>query len=468
MLEQWIGPAAFQRGLASYMRERALKPATAGDLWHHIGRAAGQPVTGVAQSWTDQPGVPLLEVASRCDVDMQRTVLTLRQSRFALGDALPGGPWLLPVQLARGSENTVLLMREREQQIALPGCDPARPVLANAGGVGYLRVDHDAALRERLALAFATMPAAGRVALLSDSFALASAGRRPMADHLALLLALPAVRDASRSVLYSMALQQWLQLDATLDGTAAQQALRDAGQALFAPALAQLGWMPAAGEDNETQLHRGELIAGLALLGHAPTVAEARARFSMALAGDAGMPSSLRRSVLAAVGSQAGDAEFDALLAALRRTDRQEDRWILLDALAAGRDAAHAQRLLDESLAGTVPPDIAAAIPGKVGERSSLAPLAYDFVLAHWPVLAQAAGDGVFGGRHWLLPGAAYWSNDASQARRLLDDQQRLDGAAGASTAERVAATIEVRLRLREREAVALPPALAAWRERLR
>jgi len=226
--------------------------------------------------------------------------------------------------------------------------------------------------------------------------------------------------------------------------------------------------MPAAGEDNETQLHRGELIAGLALLGHAPTVAEARARFSMALAGDAGMPSSLRRSVLAAVGSQAGDAEFDALLAALRRTDRQEDRWILLDALAAGRDAAHAQRLLDESLAGTVPPDIAAAIPGKVGERSSLAPLAYDFVLAHWPVLAQAAGDGVFGGRHWLLPGAAYWSNDASQARRLLDDQQRLDGAAGASTAERVAATIEVRLRLREREAVALPPALAAWRERLR
>jgi aminopeptidase N len=60
MLEQWIGPQAFQRGLASYMAERAYKPATAGDLWFHMARSTGLPVAEVAASWTNQPGLPLI------------------------------------------------------------------------------------------------------------------------------------------------------------------------------------------------------------------------------------------------------------------------------------------------------------------------------------------------------------------------------------------------------------------------
>lgn len=418
-------------------------------------------MAAVAASWTDQPGLPLLEVSSRCDPASRRTLVTLRQQRFALGDALPGGPWRLPLQLARGNERSSLLMRAREQQVALPGCDQ-RPLLANAGGHGYMRVDHDAALRSKLAAAFATLAPADRVALLSDSFALVTAGRRAVADHLPLLRNLAAVNDASRGALYLLALQQWRALDAALDGTPAQTAWRAAGHTLFAPALARLGWTPAAGEDSETQLFRGELIAGLALLGHAPTVAEARTRFGAALRADTGtLHPSLRQPVLVAVGSRADDAEFDALLAALRATDRQEERYILVEALAAGQDASRARRLLDESIAGRLPPDMAAEIVGKVGERPALGPLAYAFVLEHWAALAPLAGDGVFGGRHWLLPGAAYWSADAEQARRLLADQQRLSGAAGVSPAQRVAAGIEVRRRLREREAAALPAALA-------
>jgi hypothetical protein len=104
-------------------------------------------------------------------------------------------------------------------------------------------------------------------------------------------------------------------------------------------------------------------------------------------------------------------------------------------------------------------------LPSLVGEQPSLAPLAYDFVLKHWQVLAQLAGDGGFG-RHWLLPGALNMSSDPEAARRMVADQQRLDGAAGDSTAQQVLATVQNRDRLRQREAAALARALSGWAPR--
>jgi len=461
MLEQWVGAPAFQRGLASYMAERAMKPATAGDLWHHIGQAADQPVAQVAASWTDQAGIPLLELSSRCE--KSQTVVSLRQSRFSLGEPLAGGPWLLPVRLAHGDKTLTFLMRGAEQRLELPGCNEL-PLRANAGGGGYYRVDYEPALRSRLVGAFATLPPGDRLALMSDSFALASAGRRPMADHLALVRALPQVHDASRSALFSKALSDWHLLDVALDGTDAQGPLRVAGYALFAPELDRLGWAPAPGEDSETLNYRSALISGLGTLAHPPTLAEARQRFALALKpGHAGLAPSIRDAVLLAVGTEPQEAEFDALMSAFRATESQEDRWALMNALAAGRDESRARQLLEESLSGRIPPDVSAFLPSKVGERPSLGPLAYEFVLANWSTLSRLAGNGVFGGQNWLLPGASYWSADTAVARQLLLDQQRLAGAAGASTAHQAATGIELRHQLREREAVRLAAALASW-----
>lgn len=461
MLEQWIGPAAFRRGLAAYMAERAMKPATAGDLWHHIGRAAGQPVAEVAASWTDQPGLPLLSVSSRCDAG--QTLVQLRQERYSSGEPLEGGPWLLPLRLARGDATQAVLMRGATQELRWPGCDD-RPLLANAGGLGYYRVDADPALRQRLAESFTTLSPGDRVALVSDSFALARAGRRPLAEHFKLLAGIPGVKDSSRAALFMMALDQWRELDAALDGTPSQAALRAAGQTLFAPELQRLGWSPAPAEDRETQSLRAGLIIRLATLGHRPTVEAARQRFAAALAADArAVHPSIRGEILAAVGTDPQAAEFDALLAALHASDSQEERWQLIDALAAGRDEPRARRLLAQALTGQLPPDLSSFLASQVARRPPLAPVAYDFVLAHWDALSRLAGDGVFGGRNWLLPGAVGMSADTALVQRMLADQQRLTGDAGRSSARQVAAAVDVRRRLRERESGTLATALAGW-----
>jgi ERAP1-like C-terminal domain len=312
--------------------------------------------------------------------------------------------------------------------------------------------------------AFPTLPPADRVAVLSDSFALAQAGRGTLAAHFELLARLPVVNDTSRAALYTLAASQLSTLDIALDATAAQAALRAASRALLAPELSRLGWAAAASDDAEAGRLRGVLIRRLAQFGDGDIVATARSKFAAAMAGAAGgLAPAVRNAVIDAVGRHASASEFDVLLAALRRADDEEERWLLAGALANGSDRARAGQLLDEALAGRLPPNTAAALPGAVADVPALAPMAYQFTLTHWTALARLSGSGPFGGRYWLLPGAVGTSSDTALAQRMQADQQRLAGDAGAAPAAQMAASVAVRAAVRERESARLAKALEGW-----
>ncbi len=466
MLEQWIGEDAFQRGLAAYMKERRMAPATAGDLWHHIGQAADRPVTQVAASWTDQTGFPLIDASAACESG--RTVVSLQQQRFTSSPNVPAsGPWRVPVRVARGDSAQTWLLDQPQARFELPGCDDA-PIVVNAGARGFYRVRYSSELQQRLRRGFASFAAADRVALLADSFALAMAGQQDLAQHFAWLAQVPQAGGDGRAPLFAQAASQLTQLDRTLHGTPAQQRLRSAARSLLAPELARLGWDEAANEDAESRRLRGVLIGALAQLGDADVTARARERWSAALdpAGKAGasrVPGSLRGAVIGAVARNASAEESQALWAALRATNSEEERQLLVRALAVDPNPVRAKQLLDASVAGWLPPNIATDVPGIVGNEPVHAAAAYDFTAAHWPQLAKLAGSGVFGTRAWLLPGAADGFHDRAAANRLREDQRRLAGPTGAAPAETVAAAIEVRAALREREAERLGTALASW-----
>jgi aminopeptidase N len=465
MLEQWVGDEAFQRGLAAYMQERRLAPATAGDLWHHVGQAVGRPVGAVAATWTDQPGFPLVEASADCVEG--RTAVTLRQRRFMLASsanaqASDATQWQVPVRLARGAALETVLLDAPERRFELPGCGDAALVV-NAGGRGFYRVRYSDALQARLVERFASLPAADRVALLADSFALAQAGVQPLSRHFEWLAQLPRVTDSGRAPLYALAKTQLVALDDTLAGTPAAAALRATARALLAPELARLGWQVPATEDAEVTRLRGELIGALARWGDDAVVAASRERFAAALAPRGTLPASLRGAVIGAVGHHADQREFDALWSALRKSDNMEDRWLYVGALAATHDAARAKQVLGLALAEWLPSNVATDVPGIVARMPEHGAAAYAFAVEHWAKLAKRAGAGVFGERAWLLPSAAGGFHDRAAAVRLREDQQRLAGPAGVGPADQMATRIELRAALREREAERLALALAAW-----
>lgn len=466
MLEQWIGEAAFQRGLAAYMAERRMAPATAGDLWHHIGRAAERPVSDVAASWTDQPGFPLLDASAACESG--RTLVTLKQSRFLLSAAgTSNAQWRVPVRVARGEQRQTWLLEQPRAAFELPGCDD-QPIVVNAGARGFYRVRYSDELQQRLLRGFATFAAADRVALLADSFALALAGRQALSQHFAWLAQVPQATGDGRAPLLAMAASQLQQLDRALHGTPSQAGLRTAARALLDPELARLGWDEQANEDAEQRRLRGVLISALAQLGDPDVVARSRKLWAAALApaGKAGwpaLPGSLRGPVIGAVARNATAEESQALWAALRGANSEEDRWLYVRALSGDPTPARAKRLLEAATAGWLPPNVATEVPGIVAGEPVHAAQAYEFARANWAHLAKLAGSGVFGPRGWLLPGAADGLHERAAASRLREDQRRLAGPTGKAPAETVAAAIEVRASLREREAERLGTSLASW-----
>ena len=458
MLEQWIGPDAFRRGLASYIRERHLSNATAGDLWHHLSKAAGRDVAAVAMTWTDQDGLPLVEVTSRCVAG--RTHVDLKQQRFSLGTGdLAPHVWKIPVRLSRGKDRHTLLLDRAGQSIVLPGCSKA-PLLANAGGLGFYRVQYAAPDLRRLTDAFATLSPADRAALLGDTFALAQAGRVPMASYISLLAAVSRIRDETRNNLFSMSFLGLAFLDEAMAGTPAQDGVRRAGRAVLAPTLEGLGWTSTAGESGETTRLRGNLIVWLAYLGD-PAVAEKADRlFDADLAGTAPLPPSIRSSVVRAVGFRADRARFDALVSLLGSSSREEDRKTYAFALAGNRDPDRTRAFLDLSLTGALPANLSSDVPGMVGLASGNGALAYAFTLEHWDELARLAGEGR---RAWLLPAAAWRLNDSSWAKRLTEDQLARVGPDGASAAALAGSRIALRDLVRQRDAAALEAFLSTW-----
>ncbi len=467
MLEQWIGAAPFRAGLSAYMHERKFSNATAGDLWHHMAQASQRDVAAVAASWTDQPGFPLLQVASVCAGTHTR--VTLSQRRFHDGTAAPPVPapavdapsplWRIPVRLARGGELSTVLLTGAQQSFELPGCSSA-PLVANAGGVGFYRVQYDAAHSDALAQQFTRLAPADQATLLSDTFALAQAGELPMARWLALVAQTPRVSGAARTLLFDLASAGFGFLDDAMAGTPTQAQVRAAGRRVLAPELARLGWSERRADDAQTLKLRGALIERLARLDDAATIEQALRRFDADESGQAALAASIRAQVLQAAGMHADRARFERLLARFKAAGGEEERWVYARALAGGRDAQRAQELLAAALAGVTTPNIATALPGLVSELSPFGALAYGFTLEHWDALAQIAGNAMFG-RYWLLPGAAAHFNEPQRAAQLVSDQQQKAGANGALPAARIAARIALLAAVRQRDAAALQALLA-------
>ena len=460
MLEEWIGEEPFRQGLARYMKDRQFSNATAGDLWHHMHLASGKNVSDVAARWTDQQGFPAVELTASCK-DGQ-TIVQLAQSRFSLGaQPLPPQQWKIPIVLARGKERRSLLLDQETGSAAFSGCSNV-PVLANPGGLGFYRVSYDSATLQRLADSFQQLSPTQRVVLLSDTFALAQAGRVSMPQYFNLLAAIPRARDESRSALFSLAIDHLKFLDVATAGTPANPRVRSAAQSLLNPALARVGWKPVRAESADASSLRSNLISHLAHFGDTTVIAQATGLFEASFANGAALPAATRSAIISATGAGADRARFNRLLALLKSTDSEEDRWIYARALASARDQELAAALLSSTVVPGIPSNIATSIPGMMAEWSPHGALAYQFTLHHWNKLA-AISSSLFGESSQLLPNAAESFNEKARAQQLIADQAREAGADGKVPAQRIASRIELQALVRQRDAAALDTFLASW-----
>ena len=72
MLEGYLGPATFQRGLHQYLARFRYGNTVTTDLWNALEEASGQPVTAMMGSWTRHPGFPVISLGEGGEVTQRR------------------------------------------------------------------------------------------------------------------------------------------------------------------------------------------------------------------------------------------------------------------------------------------------------------------------------------------------------------------------------------------------------------
>src|SRR5579883_3665148 len=76
MLQQYLGPENFRRGINNYLTKHKWANAETTDLWDALEESTEEPVRAIADSWIFQPGYPLISVEERGGQ------LVLSQQRF--------------------------------------------------------------------------------------------------------------------------------------------------------------------------------------------------------------------------------------------------------------------------------------------------------------------------------------------------------------------------------------------------
>lgn len=397
MVERYLGPAVFRKGVRAYIRRHRESNAVAADLWRALAEAAGEEIEPIVRGWIDREGLPVLSL--RTARRGGRTVLRLRQERFR---ARPGKraragagerwpiPWVGRVAGASGRPRLVRKLVTAASDHVDLGRGAPRFVYGNADEGGFFRPLHDPAGMRALAARLPALSAVERMGLVDHQWALARAGRAPLADFLALVDALGEEPEADVLLAARAPLAFLEDRLAPELGADAVEAFRDRVAERFGPALLALGWDPAPREPIDTRVRRGVLVG---LLGDVaawpPVLATAARRFEAYLARRDAVDPNLADAVVALAARGGDAARFAAMLEAFETAATPQERRRFLMALAEFREPALVRRTL--ALCGTprVPTQDVAIVLARVLANPAAREIAWGHVKQHWARLRR-------------------------------------------------------------------------------
>ena len=455
MVEAYIGPERFRAGVHAFLTAHANASATAADFFSALGDAAGSPaVTKAMHTFTDQPGVPVL------DIRREGETMIVRQSRYApIGVTVKPELWTIPFCYRVGGDRRCTILDKETTKIELTHSAPFMP---NADGNGYYRFNLTDDEWTRLIAEGERLPLAEGMAL-DDS--LWSAFRSGHVSATSLISALHRLAANPRPEIALDGANRWMQLDDL--GFIPHEVLpayRSMLAGTYAPMLAKLGFDPATGrydqEDGVRRQLRADLVNVLALgARQADVVASLNQATDRFLAGDAKAldPALLTIAFKARVRS-GGQAAAEALLA---------------KAVADQDGVIHTMAIM--ALGASDDPGVAAWLIGKLGHtglrlfdemdlvQGMLRYAATQDLALNWLRTNYARIDAMHIGRSWgpYLAADICSTGGAAEIERLMRPTAPIDTTEGFAL-DRVLETIEACTALRTARSGDIAQALRA------
>ncbi|HEY1231234.1 MAG TPA: ERAP1-like C-terminal domain-containing protein, partial [Ramlibacter sp.] len=381
MLEDYLGEDAFRKGIRDYMAAHKYSNTTSQDLWNALEKASGKPVGQLASDWTTQAGFPLIKVGQAC-VNGKRQV-TLSQELFRMDE--PGGQrlWHVPLQVGTVNGKAIYTLLSTPSATFEQGsCDGT--LVVDPYSVGFFRIQYDPQTFQALSAQAPKLPDPTRLKLLTDTWALVSAGRMPLDGYLKLV----------RQYQHEPRLAVWASIAGNLGGLynlargEPEQALIGRFLVEFAsPKMKELGWDEKPGETGEDKRLRALLAMALAQAGDTEAIGQARQRFARYQADPASVSPSMVEFVLRTAGRYADATTWEALARRTHETTSTEERNRLARALTSVRDPALAERTLALAVSPDMPPSLAEHLVADVGREHTAQ--AWQFAVAHREALLK-------------------------------------------------------------------------------
>jgi len=355
MMEAYLGPQRFRSGLHDYFVANAYGNSVPSDLWSALSHASHENVEALSNAWVNQPGFPLVTVASAC-AGGKRT-LSLSQHRYTSFADDSQTLWAIPLNIEDGSGTTVsVLFDKRSDTIAGGSCDV--PLILNGEDLGYYRVAYGAADQALQQQNFKSLSVADRISLLDDSWEFASDGKSQLGDYLAYVKS--DTGDGEPHV-GSNVQRHFADMFAYEYGKPGEAAFKTWGAAYLKPLLAALGGWDGPTTDVALTNLRSRIIGDLATVEDKDTIAEAQRRYATFETNPNSLKPPLKDTVIGIVGRYADAVTYQKLVQAGMSSHNPIEMQTYFQAAFSAKDPELAQRSLRAAL--SLPPQFSSFAP---------------------------------------------------------------------------------------------------------
>lgn len=421
MFEVWAGEKQFQSGVTSYLKHYAYKNARMNDFLDAISQTGQPRLSAAFQTFLNQPGVPAISVALKCDGPPS---VSFTQKRY-----LPIGSkgstaqtWQVPVcvryRTDKGIERECFLLDKPGADFKLTKATSCPALIAaNESASGYYISSYQGDLLDKMVSQGSEfLNPAEQLTLIHDVSSLTGSGDLKVGR--ALDVAVKFANSPEREIV-----AQAKNIVAGTKTFLPPALLDNYGRfvlKVFGERARSLGWSAKAGEDQETRLLRPNIVPFVAR--YDPTLAgEARKLAGQWLETRKGVDADMVASVLSTAAYHGDRALFDALVTALKKTQDVRQRSWIINALGSFRTRELVASALDLVIHSDIDTRETAGLLYSGTGSPATNRMSFEFVKANFDEILKRAPSG--GGSDFgaVLPYSAAAFCDAKSEKEYID-----------------------------------------------
>ncbi len=386
MIESWLGPDTFRRGVQRYLHDHAWKNARANDLFDALDYVSAQKVGDLASGFLDHTGVPSVMLSWKCAAG--KSELELRESEWrplgAGGDAPRS--WTLPVCVAGEGQKAKSCFTLGSTPIARDlGARCPSWLYPNAEQTGYYRFILDRPQLLALARGERSLDVTDRFGLLSNAWADV---RQGALEPSTVLDVLPMFDGETHRLVVEEIASILGSMDHSLVGDDDRAAFHRYVTSRFAGRKAMLGWDAGKGEDDDRALERRSVLRAMGELAYDPvTLTEAEKVTQKWLADPTSVQADAASIAVPMASLRAGASRLTELRAAAKAARTPEQRVIAIRAMATFDDPVVLRQAFDLALTDELRLSELRYLFGSAMGRRTGGPVLYAWEKEHWAAL---------------------------------------------------------------------------------